>query len=165
MTELVNLSETTVLKDGDAFYVSMRDGRLPVVGDHPLGLYRNDCSHLRGYELRLAGRPPRLLVASDAAGSGAVFELTNPDLMLSDGRVLPLQSLRMRVTRQVTQRATTDRITLRSHAREDIEVDVEVRVDADFRTMLEVRGVGAPNQREVRRRASADTLTLSAIGL
>jgi hypothetical protein len=59
MTELVNLSQATVLKAGDTFCVSERDGSLPLDTDHPLGLYHEDCRHLRGYELRLAGRPLR----------------------------------------------------------------------------------------------------------
>jgi glycogen debranching enzyme len=165
MTELVNLSETTVLKDGNAFCVALRDGRLPVDGDHPLGLYRDDVRHLRGLELRLAGRLPRLLVGSDAAGSGAVFELTNPELTLAAGDILPLQSLRLRIARRITQRAMADRITLRSHARKPIGLDVELRIDADFVPMLEVRGLDSPRRREVRCRASGDTVTLSAIGL
>jgi glycogen debranching enzyme len=48
----------------------MRDGRLPLSEDHPLGLYHDDCRHLRGHELRLGGQPLRLLSASDAPGSG-----------------------------------------------------------------------------------------------
>jgi hypothetical protein len=50
--------------------------------------------YLRAHELRTNGAPPRLLVVSDALGSGAVHELTNPDIVLDDGGVLPLQSLR-----------------------------------------------------------------------
>jgi glycogen debranching enzyme len=165
VTELVNLSETAVVKAANAFCVTLRDGRLPVVGEHPLGLYLDDCRYLRAYELRLAGRPPRLLVSSDAAGTGAVFELTNPELQLADGSALPLQSLRVRVTRQVYDGGMVDRITLRSHAREPVELDLELLLDADFRPMLELRGVVEPAQRDVRRSAQGDTLVFSATGL
>ncbi|MGZ6675078.1 MAG: glycogen debranching N-terminal domain-containing protein, partial [Solirubrobacteraceae bacterium] len=95
MSELVNLSQTTVIKARNAFCVALRDGRLPIAGDHPLGLYLDDCRHLRGLELWLEDRPPRLLIASDAAGTAAVFELTNPDIDLRSGHVLALQSLRV----------------------------------------------------------------------
>ncbi|MGZ6729532.1 MAG: amylo-alpha-1,6-glucosidase, partial [Gaiellaceae bacterium] len=165
MTELVNLSQATVLKAGDAFCISSRDGGLPLAGDHPLGVYLEDCRHLRGYELRLAGRPLRLLHASDAAGTGAVFELTNPDLVLAGRRSLPLQSLRVRVERRILPHGMVDRIVLHSHTREPVEFDLELRLDADFRPMLEIRGLVDPRAREVRRHAAGETLRFSAIGL
>jgi glycogen debranching enzyme len=164
MSELVNLAQTTVVKAGNAFCVALQDGRLPLGGDHPLGVYHDECRHLRGYELRLGGCAPRLLVGSDAAGTGAVFELTNPDLPLAGGGTLPLQSLRVRVERRMRQAAMVDRITLRSYAHDPIALDLELRLDADFRPMLEVRGIIEPTQRDVRREALADTLRFAAVG-
>jgi glycogen debranching enzyme len=165
VTELVNLSETTVVKAANAFCVALRDGRLPLAADHPLGLYLDDCRHLRGYELRLGGQPPRLLVSSDAAGTGAAYELTNVDLELGDGSSLALQSLRVRVTRRILPHAMVEQITVRSHARDPVELELELRLDADFRPMLEVRGIVEPTDREVRRSAQGDTLSFTALGL
>jgi glycogen debranching enzyme len=165
MSELINLSETTVVKVVNCFCVALRDGGLPAQEDHPLGLYLDDCRYLRGHELRLGGRTPRLLVASDAAGSGAVYELTNPDLVLADGRELPLQSLRLRMERRMLAGAMLERITLRSHARDPVELELELCCDADFRPMLEVRELVEPAAREVRRTAREDTLEFAAIGL
>ena len=165
MSELVNLSETTVVKAGNCFCVALRDGRLPVDDDHPLGVFLDDCRYLRGHELRIAGRSPRLLAASDAAGAGAVFEFTNPDLALAGGGELPLQSLRLRLERRMLPGAMVDRITLCSHAREPVELDLELRFDADFRPMLELRELVEPTVREVRRAARGDTLEFAAIGL
>ncbi|HTE63081.1 MAG TPA: glycogen debranching N-terminal domain-containing protein [Solirubrobacteraceae bacterium] len=165
MAELVNLAETTVVKAGNAFCVALRDGRLPLATGHPLGAYLDDCRHLSGYELRLGGQAPRLLTASDAAGTAAVFELTNPDLTLADGRELPLQSLRVRVERRMLPVAMADRITVHSHAREPVELELELRLDADLRPMLEVRGMVSPTARDVRRSADGDTLTFAAVGL
>jgi glycogen debranching enzyme len=152
--DLVNLSETTLVKAGNGFCVALRDGSLPLATDHPLGVYLDDCRYLRGYELRLGGRPPRLLAASDAPGTGAAFELTNPDL-----------ALRLRVERRMPAAGMLDRITLRSHAAEPVELELELRFDADFRPMLEVREVVTPTLREVRREARADELRFAATGL
>jgi glycogen debranching enzyme len=165
LTELVNLAESTVVKSANAFCVALRDGRLPLDGDHPLGLYSDDCRHLRGYELRLGGRPARLLIASDAAGTGAVYELTNEDLALEDGRRLGLQSLRVRVERRMLTGTMTDWITLHSYARDPVELEVELRFDADFRPMLEVRGGVERVRREVRREADGHALRFAATGL
>src|SRR4051794_37841622 len=130
MSDLINLSETTVVKANSAFCVALRDGRLPLEGDHPLGLYLDDCRHLRGHELRLGGRLLRLLSASDASGAGAAFELTNPELELDAGRRLPVQSVRVRLERRISSGAMIERILLRSHARDRIELDLELRLDA-----------------------------------
>jgi glycogen debranching enzyme len=165
VTQLVNLSDTTVVKAGNAFCVALRDGSLPLTGDHPLGVYLDDCRHLRSYELRIGGQPPRLLIASDAAGTAALFEFTNPDLVLAGGRELPVQSLRVRLERRMLEGAMLDRLTLRSYAREPAEFELELRFDADFRPMLEVRGLVTGATREVRHTANGDTLAFAAVGL
>ena len=130
VAELVNLADTTVVKSGNAFCVALRDGGLPTKQDHPLGVYLNDCRHLRGHELRIGGQPPRLLISSDAAGTAAAFELTNPDLVLATGQALPLQSLRVRIERRMLPGGMVDRITLHSHARDPIDLTLELRLDA-----------------------------------
>jgi glycogen debranching enzyme len=165
VAELVNLADTTVVKSGNAFCVSLRDGGLPIAEDHPLGVYLDDCRHLRGHALRVGGQPPRLLTSSDAAGAAAAFELTNPDLVLAGGKALPLQSLRVRVERRMLPGAMVDRITLHSHAREPIDVELELLLDADFQPMLEVRGLVERTAREVRREARGHTLRFAAVGL
>ena len=78
--ELGNLADTIVIKDGNVFLVTMPDGRLPADAEHPLGLWFRDCRFLCVHELRICGQLPRLLTATDAAGTQAVHELTNPDL-------------------------------------------------------------------------------------
>ena len=87
-----NLADTIVIKDGNVFMVTLRDGRLPADMEHPLGLWFQDCRFLSSHELRVCGELPRLLTATDAAGNAAVHELTNPDLELEDGERLPAES-------------------------------------------------------------------------
>jgi glycogen debranching enzyme len=165
MTEFVNLADATVIKSGNAFCVARRDGSLPLAGDHPLGVYLDDCRYLRGHELWIGGNSPRLLSATDAAATAAVFELTNPHLPLPGGGALPLQSLRIRVERRMLAEGMLERITLRSDARERVQLDLELRLDADFRPMLEVRELVAPSARPVRRVARGDSLRFEATGL
>ncbi len=134
--------------------MARRDGSLALGEDHSLGLYLDDCRYLRAYELTVDGASPRLLTASDAAGDGAVYELTGAGL-----------SLRLRIERRIFPDAMLDRLVLRSHARDAVELELELRLDADFRPMLEVRGLVALIAREVRREADGDTLTFAATGL
>ena len=48
----LDLNDTTVLKAGNTFAVTRRDGSVPASGDHPLGFYRDDCRYVCGHELR-----------------------------------------------------------------------------------------------------------------
>lgn len=71
---LVNLSETTVAKEGNVFSVTLHDGSLPFGEDHPLGVYADDCRVLSGHELRIGGSTPRLLVTSEPTGAAVVHD-------------------------------------------------------------------------------------------
>ena len=141
---VVNLDETTVAKDGNVFSVTLHDGSLPLGGDHPLGVYADDCRVLRGHELRIAGVTPRLLVTSESSGAAVVHELTNPPLALADGGTLPLQTLRIRLERRLDGAgAMSERVIVHSYALDPVEVELELTVEADLEPMLAIRGIVA----------------------
>ena len=145
---LANLADTVVIKDGNVFMVTLRDGRLPAEVEHPLGLWFRDCRFLCAHELRICGRLPRLLTATDAAGTQAVHELTNPDLELGDGGWLPAESLRLRVERTAeAEGALRQRIAVRSYHRHPMRLPLELRLGADFLPMLELRGIVPKHER------------------
>ncbi|MCA1703113.1 MAG: hypothetical protein LC808_07515, partial [Actinobacteria bacterium] len=125
--ELGNLEDTVVIKGGNLFAVSMRDGRIPAAGTHPLGLYYRDCRFLSAHELRIGGARPLLLTASDSLGTEAVHELTNPDLTLEDGSLLAAQTLQIRLDRCFDPpHAMRELITVRSHHRSPVHLDLAV---------------------------------------
>src|SRR5262249_51645278 len=82
-----------VLKDEDVFFLSERDGRVPLSGDHGFGLYYHDCRFLNGFELRLADVHPSSLVATAPNGFKAELVLTNPDLRLAGGQLFQKEDL------------------------------------------------------------------------
>ncbi|MEA2407765.1 MAG: hypothetical protein QOE69_1884 [Thermoleophilaceae bacterium] len=143
-----NLAETLVIKDGNLFMVTLRDGRLPAGVPHPLGLWFRDCRFLCAHELLIGGELPRLLTSTDAEGTVAVHELTNPDLDLGDGRSLPAESLRVRVERRVEAAgALRQRIAVQSYHRAPVSLPLELRLGADFLPMLELRGIVPGHER------------------
>jgi glycogen debranching enzyme len=140
--QLVNLSETTVLKAGNVYAVTERDGALGLEREHPLGIYRDDCRFVSGHCWTVNGVRPLLLVTSAGLGSEAVHELTNPPLHLADGRVLGLQSLQLRFERRLGDATHVEEtLSVRSYDREPVELDVRLELAADFRPMLAVRGI------------------------
>jgi glycogen debranching enzyme len=139
---VVSLTDAIVLKDESVFLIGLRDGTIPAVGRHPLGLYLDDCRHLSGHELRIAGVTPRLLVASAPTGAAAVHELTNPDVKLPDGRLLQLQTLQVRLERRLhAEGRLRERVHLRLHGREPVDLELEVTLAADFRPMFAIRDI------------------------
>ena len=139
---LVNLSEATVIKAGNVYGVTERDGSLPLSSEHPFGLYRDDCRFLNGHRWTIAGRPLRLLVASASRGSESVHELTNPPLPLADGRRLALQALQLRFERRLGDPLHfEEHMEIHSYDRHPVELDLELALRADFRPMLAVRGI------------------------
>jgi glycogen debranching enzyme len=159
-----DVTQGTIIKAGNAFCVAQPNGQLPA-GAHPLGLFVDDCRHLSVHELRLNGVEPRLLVSSDHAGTAAVYELTNPELALRGGRVLPLQALRIRLVQRIHRDGLDETIRLRSHHSEPVTLDLTLRLDADFAPMLELREMTPAHVRTVRRQGGGGELQLSCVGL
>ena len=139
---LVNLAETIVIKEENVFAVCRRDGSLPV-----------------GRRTRSASTPttaassPATSCASTASGRGcsspprragseSVHELTNPALPLPGGRVLPLQSIQLRLERRVAGECELEETLLvHSYDREPLELELDLLLAADFEPMLAIRGI------------------------
>jgi glycogen debranching enzyme len=138
MTVAADLTDSVVLKAGNAFLVTTPAGDMPLEGFHAFGLYRDDCRFVSGHELRIGGARPRLLVASAATGTEAVHELTNPDLELAGGGTLELQELRLRLERALVGEATLrERVHVHLYRREPVRaLDIEIALAADFRPAL-----------------------------
>ena len=86
---------------------------------------------------------PRLLVASAAAGSESVHELTNPALPLA-GRPAaaaaePPAPARARDRRR--RHEVEETLLVHSYDREPLELDVDLQLAADFEPMLAIRGI------------------------
>jgi glycogen debranching enzyme len=146
-----DLVHTVVLKRGNAFLVTTPEGVVPLAGEHPLGLYLDDCRFLSGHEVRVGGAAPRLLVASAHSGAEAVHELTNPDLRAPGARAVDAQTLRVRIERTIAGEARLDeRVHVHLHGREPVAIDVEIALSADFGPMLALRGLAPRLDAEVR---------------
>jgi glycogen debranching enzyme len=163
--DVANLDETVVIKQRNLFAVSLRDGRMPAAGRHPLGLYFRDCRFLSVHEIRIDGVLPRLLVASDEPGTEAVYELTNPDLELEEGTLLGAQSLQIRLERRFTgPQEMQERLTIRSHHHTRLRLAVGLQLASDFQPMFAIRGFVAPGEAPVGVTARETGVEMRAVG-
>jgi glycogen debranching enzyme len=105
-----------------------------------MGLYMSDTRFLSLFELRLNGRRPILLNYSVGRAYVATFQLVNPALEPEVGSpAIPRQSLSLRRTRFV-HHGMHERIGLQNCNRHPVRVELELRFDADFLDIFEVRG-------------------------
>ncbi|HEY4026337.1 MAG TPA: glycogen debranching N-terminal domain-containing protein [Candidatus Dormibacteraeota bacterium] len=134
------LADRVILKHNDVMFVSDLAGDVPAGNDAGLGLYRADSRFLSTYELRLNGRRPILLNHGVDRAYVATFQLSNPALESPyAATTIPKHSLSLRRTRFVHD-GVHERIGLQNCNRHPVEVDLELRFDADFLDIFEVRG-------------------------
>lgn len=138
-----SISEAIVVKDGDLFFLSEADGKVPLKGAHGCGLYFHDCRYLNGYEMRLAEADLDVLSASAEAGDRAVHELTNPDLDLGNGRLLQKEELGVKLQRVVDGSRTVlhDEVSVQNFAPQTVELPLALTFRAVFEDLFEVRGL------------------------
>jgi glycogen debranching enzyme len=138
-----SIADAVVIKDEDVFFLCKPDGRVPAEGEHGYGLYANDCRFLNGYELHLAGARPNDLVATAHEGFRAVFQLTNPDLHLEDGTLIPKERVSIKWERVIDAEhaALEDVLTFRNFGLAPIELPVSFTFRAEFDDVFAVRGL------------------------
>src|SRR5690348_7819440 len=107
------------------------------------GLYFRDMCFLDHLELLLSGQHAISLLADAGEGSQAVFELTNPQIELADGRTLPKE--RLSIKRAYTlHHQINQTIDVHNLDREDVAFDLALRFGSGFQDMLVIRGFLRP---------------------
>jgi glycogen debranching enzyme len=143
-----SLADALVVKQENVFLVTPRDGAISPHRRHAFGLWYRDCRFLSAHALLLNGEAPLLLQASDALGTTAVHDLTNPELPLEDGQRLPAQALSLRCERVLSAPGLLrERLEVRNHHLQPVRLRLELVLAADFAPMLAVRGLVAAGER------------------
>jgi hypothetical protein len=86
-----SIADAVVVKYEDLFFLTTRDGSVPLGGDHGFGLYYHDCRFLNGYELKLAERNPTCSSRRHGVASSPTSKLTNPDIRMANGQLISKQ--------------------------------------------------------------------------
>jgi glycogen debranching enzyme len=138
-----SIADAIVIKDEDLFFLAQPDGSVPLKGQHGYGLYYHDCRFLNGYEIKIAGTRPEPLAATAAGGFTAIFQLSNPDISMSDGALLPKEHLGITWERTIDsdQRALYDLLTLENYELEPIELPLTLTFTAAFEDVFSIRGL------------------------
>jgi glycogen debranching enzyme len=132
---------TRVLLNGDTFAIFDRSGDIQPVGFGQQGIFHDETRHLSRLELRFSGVRP-LLLSSTTREDNVLFavDLTNPDIDLESGNLLPRGTVHIYRTKFLTETVCYDQITLNNYGESDIDVEISLDFDADFADIFEVRG-------------------------
>ncbi len=140
---------TRVLLNGDTFAVFDRSGDIQPVGFGQQGIFHKETRHLSRLEMHFCGERP-LLLSSTVREDNVLFavDMTNPDLVMPSGDVLPRGTLHIYRTKFLTERIVYDQITLHNYGDVRIEGDLSFEFGADFADIFEVRGEERPRRGE-----------------
>jgi len=138
-----SIADAVVVKDEEVFLLTQPDSQVPLESNHGFGLYYHDCRFLKGYELRLGGAEPDVLVSDAARGFMAAFELTNPDIRMEDGHLIPKEHIGIRWERMIdgARRTLNEVITFQNVELQQVEVPVSLTFQAEFEDIFAVRGM------------------------
>ena len=132
---------TRVLMAGDTFAVFDRSGDIQPVGFGQQGIFYKETRHLSRLELDICGVRP-LLLSSTIREDNILFgvDLTNPDITLPSGELLPRGTLHIFRTKFLTEAVCYERVTAHNFSEKTIEIELGIVFGADFSDIFEVRG-------------------------
>ena len=151
-TLLADLNDTLTTKAGSVFCLCARDGDLDVGVNGSHGLYFHDTRFLEHATLRVDGQPLTVLLSSAVEDDRSVCELTNPDLELADGTVLPKERLSIRRERALG-REVVETIEVRNFGPEPVGCRLDLEFATSFDDMFVIRGAAVGKRGRLHRPA------------
>jgi glycogen debranching enzyme len=129
------------LKHGDTFAVFDHNGDVVSEEDGPEGVYHADTRHLSHFDLLLGGNRPMLLSSVPREDNASLTcDLANPDVTVDGQVVLERDLVHVRRSKFLWNATAFERIVLRSFSDRPHDVSLEMRFEADFADLFEVRG-------------------------
>ncbi|MBE0466083.1 MAG: amylo-alpha-1,6-glucosidase [Candidatus Desulforudis sp.] len=134
-----------VLKEGDLFLTTLPDGEIPAGNMAGLGLYYRDTRFLSCLEHFLNDTRPVLLSSTTRGSHFSQIELSNGELITRGDRLVPLQSIHLRLLR-VMRQALFQRLRLVNYNMFEVDLTLRVLIGSDFRDIFEIRGHDRPRR-------------------
>ncbi|TPL75257.1 amylo-alpha-1,6-glucosidase [Mesorhizobium sp. B2-3-13] len=138
-----SIADAITTKDINLYYVVAPDAQIPLSDEHGFGLYFHDCRFLGGYEMLLAGVAPIVLASTAEEGHIALLQLTNPDLHVGQGTLIPKEELGLRWERvlDADQTRVRETISFRNFGHKAHHFSFTLGFRAGFEDIFNVRGL------------------------
>ncbi|WP_085506076.1 amylo-alpha-1,6-glucosidase [Thalassobacillus devorans] len=129
-----------VLKDNEVFFLTDKNGDIPINHPYGLGLYKKDTRFLSEMSLKVNGEDPILLKSEADNIYDTEMMLTNPHIE-KDGEVeLWRESVEIKRHRFISNDVLYETLSIRNYNPKAVNFTVELALDADFADMFIVRG-------------------------
>ena len=127
------------MKEGALFVCARQDGDIRASPGSNEGLYSNDTRHLSELSLTIGGRSPTLLSTTTHSPYEAVVCLTNAAVDEEGGSPIPAKVLSIHRMLLLGDRLY-QRIVIQNHSGTRVPTELEIKLEADFVDIFEVRG-------------------------
>jgi glycogen debranching enzyme len=148
----LSIADAIVIKNEELFFLTKLDGSVPLEGKHGFGLYYHDCRYLDGYQVQIADADPTVLVSNADDDFAAVFELTNPEITVSEDERIHLNEIGIKWQRilDAGKNALYEVFTFQNFSRRKITFPFKLIYHSDFEDVFAIRGL-VPSQPGERR--------------
>jgi glycogen debranching enzyme len=138
-----SIDQAVVIKNGNLFFLTNPEGRIPLGGEHGFGLYFNDCRFLSGYEVTLAGSKLNMLGVNADSGFKAVFSMTNREITVADGEHIPFDEIGIKWERVVDGKAAVlyEEIEIHNFGFHFLDLSLSLNFEAGFEDIFAIRGL------------------------
>ena len=157
---------TCVLKQDETFALFDRHGDIHPIRFGDQGLYHNGMRHLSRMELRLGDQRP-LLLSSRVVDDNRFLavDLTNPDMIVNGKLAVPRGTLHIFRSKFLTPAGCHEKLRLSNFSTATIDLTLNIRVEADFSDIFEVRGMKRARRGESEVLVDGQTLVIRYKGL
>lgn len=162
---VASIQDALVIKEGDLFLLTNRDGEIPRDNTSGFGLYHQDTRYLSAYEVFLEDAKPIILLSTAELGFSAEQEMTNPLIYSHKGRPIIKQTIAIRRERLVDS-SVQERVFITNFNVFRVWLKLRIELGADFVDIFEVRGMTRPRRGElVPAQLTDDSMTFVYLGL
>ena len=151
-TSILADHDTRVLKQGETFAIFDSYGDIQPVTHSEAGVFHKGTRHLSRLELLVFDDQRPLLLNSTLRDDNGLLkvDLTNRDLNLPDHGFYPRGSVYIHREKFLLDDQCMEHVAFSNYGPIDVEINVAVKFDADFRDIFEVRGQTRPQRGELR---------------
>lgn len=132
--------DNLTLVDGKSFFAATVAGDITPPGSADAGLFRQDTRFLSRLELRVNGRRAVVLSACSPQNIAAQSELTASSGEARDTLDMPDSAIHIR-REQLLAGHLYDRLCFENYNLKSADIEVEFKLDADFKDVFQVRGM------------------------
>lgn len=133
-----DIRDAVTVKYDQVFLLAAQTGDI-LRNEHGYGLYFHDTEYLDQIEMHVNGALCISLLANASRGSVARFELTNPDIELSDGTSLEKEHLSIQRSYDL-EHGIAQTVAVRNMAQDAVTVELSFTFASHFTNMFVVRG-------------------------